>query len=268
MAKAVADTAAGELTGMGAGETLAAPASAARLAAGPANTTGSSAAVGQLMRNIILGGQDGLVNVLGLVLGVASATSDTHLIMVSGLAATFAESISMGAVAYTSSKAESDYYHGMLERERRQIAELPHHAREDIRQIYLKKGFKGEELEQIVDRITADTKLWLDTMMLEELRLLPEEHSSPAKQGLLVGVASVIGSLVPVIPFVFLVAVPAMVVSTVISVAVLFGIGVAKARVTGHGSLGKNGLEMAVIGTLAGIAGYAIGLLMGAAPSA
>lgn len=225
------------------------------------------AATGQLLRNIILGSQDGLVNVLGLVLGVASATSNTHLIVVSGLAATFAESISMGAVAYTSAKAESDYYHGMLQRERRQIEEIPDRARQDIRDIYAKKGFTGDELESIVDTITADTKLWLDTMMLEELRLLPEEHAGPIRQGLLVGFASVVGSLIPVLPFFWLGAVSSMLAATVISVAVLFGIGVAKARVTGHGGLGKNGLEMAVIGTLAGLAGYLIGRLMGVAPA-
>jgi len=62
------------------------------------------------LRDIILGGQDGIVNVLGLVLGVASATNDPKIVIIAGLASTFAESISMGAVAYTSSEAEADFY--------------------------------------------------------------------------------------------------------------------------------------------------------------
>lgn len=218
--------------------------------------------VGLLLRNTILGSQDGLVNVLGLVLGVASATPVTHTILVAGLAATFAESISMGAVAYTSTKAESDYYKGMLARERRQIEEIPARAREDIRVIYARKGFTGDDLENIVNTITADTRLWLDTMMLEELRLAPEEQLSPAQQGIFVGIASVIGSLIPVIPFIFLAPVTGAVVATVVSIAVLFAIGVVKAKVTGHGGWQKNGLEMAIIGTAAGLAGYLIGLLM------
>ena len=57
---------------------------------------------GPFLKDAILGGQDGLVNVLGIVLGVATATNDFHIVLVSGLAATFAESISMGAVVYTS----------------------------------------------------------------------------------------------------------------------------------------------------------------------
>ncbi len=55
------------------------------------------------LRDIILGGQDGLVNVLGVTLGVAAASGDTRIVLAGGLAATFAESFSMAAVAYTSS---------------------------------------------------------------------------------------------------------------------------------------------------------------------
>lgn len=55
------------------------------------------------LRDIILGGQDGLVNVLGVTLGIAAASGDVRLVMAGGLAATFAESFSMAAVAYTSS---------------------------------------------------------------------------------------------------------------------------------------------------------------------
>ena len=67
---------------------------------------------------IILGGQDGLVNVLGVILGVAAATASSKIIIVAGLAATFAESISMAAVAYTSRLAEADYYQSEYEREK------------------------------------------------------------------------------------------------------------------------------------------------------
>ena len=71
---------------------------------------GHKAAIGEKLRDFILGAQDGIVNVLGLVLGVASATFDTKIVLISGLAGLFAESISMGAVAFTSSKAARDYY--------------------------------------------------------------------------------------------------------------------------------------------------------------
>ena len=108
------------------------------------------------LSDVILGGQDGLVNVLGVILGIAAATGDAYMIMVAGLAATFAESVSMAAVAYTSTIADADYYESEREREYRHIREVPNLEREEIRQIYADKGFSGELLGRIVDTITAN----------------------------------------------------------------------------------------------------------------
>src|SRR4029453_12501318 len=69
------------------------------------------------LSEIILGGQDGLVNVLGVILGVAAATSEVRLILAAGLAAAFAESVSMAAVAFTSSRAQRALYESELQRE-------------------------------------------------------------------------------------------------------------------------------------------------------
>src|SRR5512139_3790857 len=106
------------------------------------------------LSDIILGGQDGLVNVLGVILGVAAATSDPRIVMVAGLAATFAESVSRGAVAYTSTLADADYYEAERAREFRHITEVPHLERNEIREIYSRKGFEGELLDRIVETIT------------------------------------------------------------------------------------------------------------------
>src|SRR5574342_1046426 len=85
------------------------------------------------LSDVILGGQDGLVNVLGVILGVAAATSDSRIVIAAGLAATFAESISMGAVAYTSKLAEHDHYRSEVERERREIREMPEAEAQEVR---------------------------------------------------------------------------------------------------------------------------------------
>src|SRR5262245_54306305 len=68
---------------------------------------------------VILGGQDGLVNVLGVILGVAAASGSQRLVIAAGLAATFAESISMAAVAFTTKRAEADLFQREAARERR-----------------------------------------------------------------------------------------------------------------------------------------------------
>ena len=70
------------------------------------------------LKNIILGGQDGLVNVLGIVLGVAAATYENKIVIIAGLAATFAESVSMAAVAYTSTDAALSYYSYKLKKQK------------------------------------------------------------------------------------------------------------------------------------------------------
>ena len=73
------------------------------------------------LSDIILGGQDGLVNTLGVILGVAAATSDPRIVIAAGMAASFAESVSMAAVAYTSRQADHALYESERAREHRHI---------------------------------------------------------------------------------------------------------------------------------------------------
>ena len=214
------------------------------------------------IRDTILGFQDGVVNTLGLVLGVASAVNSTKIVIISGLVTTFAESISMAAVAYTSTKAAHDFYISQLEREKKEIREMPHMEVLEIRQIYHKKGFRGKQLEAIVKKITSNKKLWLETMMVEELRLSPEDYEKPLRSTFVVGISAVIGSLIPVLPFFFLPLKSGMIVALILSVIMLFAVGAAKANIT-IGDWKKSGIEIAIVGTLAALTGYIIGRLLG-----
>lgn len=214
------------------------------------------------IRDFILGFQDGLVNILGLVLGVASAVQSTKIVLISGLSATFAESISMAAVAYTSTKAAKEFYESELEREKKEIREIPYMEVEEIRNIYYKKGFRGKQLESIVKKITSNKKLWIDTMMAEELRLFPEDYEKPIKSSFIVGISAIFGSLIPVIPFFFLPVKLGMIYAIGLSIITLFIVGAIKSKIT-IGDWGKSGIEMAVVGTLAALAGYLIGSLLG-----
>ncbi|MBW2968698.1 VIT1/CCC1 transporter family protein [Candidatus Woesearchaeota archaeon] len=211
-----------------------------------------------IFKDIILGGQDGLVNVLALVLGIGAATSSTKIVIISGLAALFAESISMGAVAYTSSKSAYDYYKSMVRKEKQEIKQVPHLEKKEIEDIYRKKGFKGRLLSQIVSKITSNKKVWIDTMMAEELRLFPQEYFHPLKNGLVVGFASVGGSLIPLFPFFFLSVKTGIYTAFFVSIFILFLTGIVKARLTKQKWF-KCGLELALIGTAAAVAGYLIG---------
>ncbi len=213
------------------------------------------------LSDIILGGQDGLVNVLGVILGVAAATSDPQIVLVAGLAATFAELVSMGAVAYTSTMADADFYESERTREYRHIREMPHLEQDEVRAIYYEKGFRDELLENIVDTITTNPDIWVAVMMAEEHQLTPVDRSQALRSAVVVGLSAVVGSLIPLVPFVLLPVSTSIWVSVLVTALVLYAVGAYKARTT-VGRPWKSGLEMALIGTVSALVGYAIGLLL------
>ena len=213
------------------------------------------------LSDIILGGQDGLVNVLGVILGVAAATSDVRIVIVAGLAATFAESVSMGAVAYTSTLADADFYESEREREYRHIQNVPQLEQAEIRDIYANKGFHGDLLDRIVDTITANKDVWVAVMMAEEHQLTPTNRREALRSALVVGLSAIVGSLIPLAPFALLSVKLSMFISVLITALVLFAVGAYKARKT-VGHPGRSGLEMAIIGTVSALVGYLVGALL------
>src|ERR1700704_3878710 len=96
---------------------------------------------GNWLRDVILGGQDGLVNILGIILGVIAGGGSDTVLLAAGFAAAITESISMGAVGYTSAMSERDYYQAEMARETNEIATMPAAERQEIRDIYAAKGF-------------------------------------------------------------------------------------------------------------------------------
>jgi len=222
--------------------------------------------IGRSLRDIILGGQDGLVNVLGVVLGVAAATQQLRIIMAAALAATFSESIAMAGVAYTSSLAERDYYLAQLAKELQEVEDVPDVETEEVRQIFRDKGIHGELLDDVVKQITSDKKVWVDVMMRDELHLAPVSEKGVAWRALIVGFSALVGSLIPLVPFLL---VPlfgmSITLATILSLplcgAVLFGVGAYKA-LTLVGDWRISGLQMLVIGMVSAAAGYGIGRLL------
>ncbi len=213
---------------------------------------------GSRLADVILGGQDGLVNTLGVILGVAAATQDARIVIAAGLAATFAESISMGAVAYTSTLANDELYLSEREREYRHIHLAPDVEIEEIRDIYRKKGFEGKTLEKIVEVITSNPDVWVNVMMSEELQMTPPEKTSAFHTALIVGFSALAGSLIPLLPFFFWSVGLSIAIAIVIAALTLFFVGVYKARVT-VGKPFRSGTQMAVIGTISALAGYLVG---------
>jgi predicted membrane protein (TIGR00267 family) len=218
---------------------------------------------GNSLRDVILGGQDGLVNILGIILGVIAGGGSTTVLLATGFAAAITESISMGAVGYTSSIAQRDYYRAEQDREEAEIETMPEAERQEIRDIYAAKGFSGDLLEQVVDTITVNRRQWLATMMDEELHLQPVERRDVLRSSFVIFLATLIGHLIPLLPFLWLARTPALVVALVLSALVLFGVGVYSA-LTLVGRWWSSGLRMLVIGLGAAGIGFLIGRVFGA----
>jgi len=214
--------------------------------------------VGTRVHDVILGGQDGIVNILGLVLGVAAASGQPRIIIAAALSTTFAESLSMAAVAYTSTLAARDVYRGQVEREEDHIRRFSDIEREEIRQIYEAKGFTGKQLDDIVSKITADVNRWVQVMVAEELKVPPVESEDLVKTALIVGFAAIIGSLIPVAPFFGLPVWVAVWASVALAATSLFIVGAYKATVT-VGVWWKSGLQLLGIGLVTALISYEIG---------
>ncbi|EQD41981.1 membrane protein containing DUF125, transmembrane [mine drainage metagenome] len=200
------------------------------------------------------------------MLGLLAAGTSSKLILIAALAALAAESISMGAVAYTSTLSRRSLYLSEVERERREMAELPEEERREVREILDGWGFEGEEREEMLRRIESKPKAMLDVMMAFELRLAPVHVDQARQSALLVGGATVVGSFIPLLPVFFTSNPWAIGISSVIlSGAMLFAVGWYEARTT-LGSLWRSGTRMVAIGLVAGFAGFLIGHVLGALP--
>ena len=214
---------------------------------------------GEYLRDLLLGGQDGLVNTLGLVLGVAVATNDSGLVIIAGLAALFAEGISMGAVAYTSMKASDEYYDFVRKKELSHITKNPEEERGVLEKLYKKKGLVGKELDLVVGKIMEKKNRWINVIMEEQLKLYPNKQT-PLRSGIIVGIAAHIGAVFPILPFFFLPAKEALIITVPFSILILFISGAIKGTFT-MVKWWRSGLELALIGAGAALAGYIIGTL-------
>lgn len=150
----------------------------------------------------VYGGIDGSVTTFAVVAGSAGADLDISIILILGLANLLADGFSMSVGAYLSTKSSRENYEKHRRSEYREIQEIPDSEREEIRQIYRKKGFEGELLEQVVDVITADKDRWVDVMMKDELEMIPEQKS-PVSIAAITYISFITVGLVPLMTYLF-----------------------------------------------------------------
>jgi len=217
---------------------------------------------GGAIRELIFGVNDGLVSTLSLVSGVAGADPGRGVILLAGIAGLLAGAISMAAGAYISTKSQKEVYEAEIARESEELELEPEEEKEELRILYQLKGFSQEEAERLVERLSEDRELILESLVRDELGLMPESFPHPWKAGAFSGMAFIGGAFVPLIAYFFLGGLEAVLASAGLSIAALFVIGVLKTLFTGLSWL-RSGLEMVGIGLFATVITYFIGSLFG-----
>ncbi|MHA7646286.1 VIT1/CCC1 transporter family protein [Nitrosopumilus sp. S4] len=213
--------------------------------------------------DFIYGSIDGAVTTFAIVASIMGASLPAGIILILGFANLFADGFSMAVSNYQASKARNEFVAMKRRQEEWEIENLKDDEREEIREIYKKKGFKDELLEDVVRIITSRKKVWIDTMMKEELGLI-EDEKNPADSALSTFVGFNLVGLIPLVPFIlfFVVGIElnsqAFIYSIISVMSAFFLVGIIKGKIVKK-SLINSGLTTLIIGGAAAIVAYLIG---------
>ena len=217
--------------------------------------------------DFVYGSIDGSVTTFAVVAGAIGASLSPMVILILGFANLFADGFSMAIGNYQASKARVEFIQKERKREEWEIDNMEESEKQEIRDIYAKKGFTSDLLDEIVRVITMRKKVWIDTMMKEELGLI-EDGRKPIDTA----VSTFLGfngiGIIPLIPFVFLYATgwsisvsDSFLYSVVFTGGAFFLIGIIKGRIVKQ-SLVRSGLTTLSVGGIAATVAYVVGYLL------
>ncbi|HSB09707.1 MAG TPA: VIT1/CCC1 transporter family protein [Blastocatellia bacterium] len=210
-------------------------------------------------RDWVYGGIDGSVTTFAVVAGVVGAQLAPGVILIIGMANILADGFSMAASNFLGTKTEHEELSHLEAIEHRHIERDPDGEREEVRQIFERKGFEGDDLIRVVDLITAERGRWVRTMLTEEYGL-PQEIRSPWKAAAATFSAFFVCGLVPMVPFIL--GWPrAFTVSTVLTAIVFFLIGSLKS-IWSTVSWRRSGFDTLVVGSIAAALAYLAGVVL------
>jgi len=216
--------------------------------------------------DLVLGALDGSVTTFAVVAAATGAGQPASIVLIIGIANLFASGVSMALGNYLGTKSEEEFREKHRRREEYETERFPELEKEEVRKIFVDKGFQGEDLERAVEIITSNKKIWVETMMRDELRISPEARS-PWQSGLAMLTAFILAGSVPLLPYLISLFEPglraiALYSSVVMTFAAIFGVGTARSLVTGR-RWWIAGVEMTVIGAIASLIAYVIGRVLG-----
>jgi VIT1/CCC1 family predicted Fe2+/Mn2+ transporter len=207
----------------------------------------------------ILGGIDGCVTTFAVVAGVVGGGFPSLVAIVLGFANLLADGFSMAVSNYQNTKSQRELVEEARRTEEHHIEQIPKGEQEEIRQIFAGKGFEGEVLEKIVAIITQDRRLWVDTMLTEELGL-QVEGPRPMRAALVTFGAFCAVGIIPLIPFLLPMLTPEQkfIISALVTALAFFGIGMIKGLILRR-SVFRAGLETLLVGGAAAGLAYLVG---------
>lgn len=216
-----------------------------------------SVSSGGMLRSVIYGFNDGLTANFGLVAGVLGAAVEPKTLIITGMAGMIADALSMGSSGYLAAKSEAEVYAHEIAMEREEIRLMPEVEAEELAVIYESKGVSPHRAQEMADTMLANPEQMLQEKVREELEI-SSASMSPLKDGVVTGLATAFGALIPVLPFFALPFSTAIWVSFAVSMAAHFGVGAARSVFTGRGVF-RSGFDMFVVGLGVAAAGYVIG---------
>ena len=214
------------------------------------------------LRAGVLGANDGIVSVAGLVVGVAAATAERGPVLTAGTAGLVAGAVSMALGEYVSVSTQRDTERSLLDKERRELDEEPEQELAELMAMYEDKGLSPETARIVAEELTAQDPFSAHVDI--ELGIDPDALTSPWQAALSSAIAFVTGALLPLLAIVLL---PAP-----IRIAVTFAVVVVALAATGTISAWLGGAprrpavtRIVTGGAIAMIITYGIGQLAGVA---
>jgi len=216
------------------------------------------------IREIVFGIQDGVLTTAGVLAGLSGAVSERSQIILAALASTAAGALSMGAGAYLGTHAEAEVLRSEIRRARQQAIGEPYIVQESLLGALAKEGLSRAASYRVVRLLSSAPPALYSTVEEKIYGVSGHSFGNAVVDGLLMGLAFLVGALVPLLPFVLLSSVRAgLITGLATTAAVLFSVGymvegwLAEQR---HPSLA--GARFLAIAVGAAALGYVIGLVI------
>lgn len=213
---------------------------------------------GDVVRDIVIGMSDGLTVPFALAAGLTGAIDSTGIIVTAGLAEIAAGSIAMGLGGYLAAKSDAEHYAKEREREKREVAEIPHEEMREVAEVFENYGLTREETWPIVEALRKHPQNWIDFMMRFELGLEKPDPKRAVSSAVTIAGAYIAGGIIPLAPYIVAPKpMTALMISIAVTLAALLVFGFVKGRFTGVKPL-RSALQTAFIGSVAAGAAFAI----------